>query len=141
MSRWHPWRHMREHYPHVQVNTRCALPGGVEGEWHEECGIRLHWELTQLGRRCALTHEIIHMERGWAPRSLEEARLEEAIVVELTARRLIPLADLVDAIRWCPDAPDHRDLNVVPSVLTVRVRVLLQWERDVIRDAVEGRAA
>jgi len=26
MSRWHPWRHMRENYPHVEVDTRTALP-------------------------------------------------------------------------------------------------------------------
>lgn len=136
MSRWHPWRHMRENYPHVEVDTRSLLPLGVEGEWDSECTITLHCELTQAERRCTVTHEIIHMERGWDPQSAFEAEVEEAVVVELTARRLIPLDSLIDAIRWSPDAPDHRDLWVDCGVLLDRVRTLTDLERAQIAEAI-----
>jgi hypothetical protein len=138
MSRWHPWRHLRDTYPHVHVDTRKVLPPGVEGEWDGECAIVLHCELTQAERRCTLTHEIIHMERGWRPCSRLEAQLEEAIVVELTARRLITLDDLIDAVRWAPDHPDHRDLWVDCGVLRDRVRTLTDVERAQIAAAVGG---
>lgn len=139
MRRWHPWRHVEETYPEVDVVLK-TLPPGVQGEWDGGTRITLDCDLSAVGRWCALTHEIIHMERGWAPVSAADAEVEELAVVDLTARRLLPMEDLVSAVRWGRGLLDCRDLDVLPSVLSTRVRGLTKSEHKQLAKATRGRA-
>lgn len=54
--------------------------------------------MTQAERRSSLTHELVHRERGPVPEYLREK--EESIVRDITARRLIPMHALVEALLW-----------------------------------------
>lgn len=96
MKIWHPWRTLRDSHADVIVHhtpltrARMGETDGVE--------IWLHDRLTQAERRCTLTHELIHIERRGSEHPSQA--VEEAIVECETARRLVPLDQLVDAFRW-----------------------------------------
>lgn len=99
-------------------------------------GVFLRPGLTQAQRRCALTHEIIHLERGPVPSDPTLAAREERIVEDLTARRLIPLSMLIEALTWATD--DDRqaladELWVDDVTLAIRLRNLTVSERARIR--------
>lgn len=97
MKLWHPWRHARDHYPGIVIDTRCRLADGQMGELDGDT-IRLCRTLTQAERRCTLAHELVHIER----RGHEHAdpATEERLVEAESARRLITVEQLVDAFRW-----------------------------------------
>ncbi|MGW4126277.1 hypothetical protein [Nocardia sp. NPDC004711] len=102
---WDPWRHLRRHYPHIPVICTKKLKGKKRGAITRR-GILIDQTLGQAARRCTLTHEIIHPERGPAPRGTRLAAREEQTVRSLTARRLITLPALTEAlIRVPPDDP------------------------------------
>lgn len=65
--------------------------------------------LTQAERRCTLTHELVHRERGPVPVDPAAAAREEAIVDEISARRLITLPQLVDGLKWTRQAHELAD--------------------------------
>ncbi|MEV5360991.1 hypothetical protein AB0K45_11795 [Micrococcus luteus] len=66
-------------------------------------------KLNQARRRCTLTHELIHLERGPVPVDpVGRAREELAVNVE-AARRLITLAQLVEALRWTREPVELAD--------------------------------
>lgn len=98
---WHPWRYMAEQFPHFVICTSYELPPGVRGLVKGE-RIWLCRTLDQAGRRTVLSHEIGHIERGMPiyPRHHLYTRREERIVDQIAARRLIPIAKLVDAMKW-----------------------------------------
>lgn len=98
---WHPWRHMATHFPHVIICTAYELEHGVRGLVQGN-RIWLCRTLDQAGRRTTLSHEIGHLERGvlHLPSDSMYTRREEDIVDQIAARRLIPLDDLIDALRW-----------------------------------------
>lgn len=100
-SRWHPWRHMAEKYPHVIVCTSYKLPDGVRGLVKGD-RIWLCSSLDTAERRTTLSHEIGHLERGVLPHPRHSfyVRREERIVDQIAARRLIPLAALIREMRW-----------------------------------------
>lgn len=99
IPRWHPWRHLRDQHPDLEVTCRHELHasrmGLVRGRRIWLCST-----LTQAERRCTLTHEIVHVERGPLPVGDVAARREEEIVNDIASRRLIPIEALVDAFRW-----------------------------------------
>jgi hypothetical protein len=99
LTRWHPWRTLRDHHADVDVICRYRLPERIMGM---QLGRRI-WlcaTLTQAERRCTLTHELVHRERGPVPNAPAAAAREERAVDEISARRLITMPALVDALRW-----------------------------------------
>lgn len=120
---WHPWRHIRQRYPHLGVNCCEPLPDDLRAAW-TQTGLFLRPGLTQAQRRCALTHEIVHLERGPVPRNPVLAAAEERIVADIAARRLIPLRSLLDAFMWTRPT-NHYDLadELWVDVPTLRIRL------------------
>lgn len=108
---WHPWRHMAEQYPHVIICTSYQLDDGVRGLVQGN-RIWLCRTLDQAERRTTLSHEIGHLERGILPLPSHSmyTRREERIVDQIAARRLIPLAALIDALKWTNDPPELAEL-------------------------------
>lgn len=107
-TRWHPWRMLRDHHGDVDVSCRHRLPDRVMGL---QLGRRI-WlarGLTQAERRCTLTHELVHRERGPVPVDPAAAAREEAIVDEISARRLITLPQLVEGLKWTRQAHELAD--------------------------------
>ncbi|MCW2300678.1 hypothetical protein [Rhodococcus erythropolis] len=99
MTRYHPWRVLRDFYPGMNVTCSRELSGDTFGRWHDE-GLEICSTLDQAERRCTLTHEIVHLERGPVPDDERLAQREEKIVDCITARRLISLEQLIDALVW-----------------------------------------
>ncbi|MBF6411247.1 hypothetical protein [Nocardia farcinica] len=120
---WHPWRHIRQRYPHLGVNCCEPLPDDLRAAW-TQTGLFLRPGLTQAQRRCALTHEIVHLERGPVPRNPVLAAAEERIVSDIAARRLIPLRSLLEAFMWTRPTNFH-DLadELWVDVPTLRIRL------------------
>ncbi|QOV97202.1 ImmA/IrrE family metallo-endopeptidase [Rhodococcus pyridinivorans] len=129
--KWHPWRHLREHFPHVDVHFTDLTPLGLQGRLTSR-GIELHRHSRQRERRSTLTHEVSHLERGPVPKHPHFALREELVVEEITARRMIPLPDLVDAVLWCQGRIDDEtaeELWVGLHVLKTRLTTLTPRER------------
>lgn len=99
--RWNPWRALHTAHADVEVSCRYRLPNQLMGLQHGH-HIWLCRTLTQAERRCTLTHELVHRERGLVT-DPNAAALEERIVDEIAARRLITLPQLVDGLRWTRD--------------------------------------
>jgi Zn-dependent peptidase ImmA (M78 family) len=122
-QRWHPWKHAGEHYPHVTISCQQELPHRV---WGLQLGhmIWLCRRLNQVRRRCTLTHELIHLERGPVPTEPMARIKEERVVSALAARRLIPVAALIDAYRWCPaGSPAELAEELWVDIPTLRIRM------------------
>ena len=129
---WHPWRALRrlEHIVVDWARPHPAVPAGTDGEgiiWMDP-------RLNQVERRCVLTHELVHIEqghRGCQPRAVEHAVRAE------TARRLITLEQLQDALPWALSAGELADeLWVTEMVLFDRLAGLTAAERR----ALQGRS-
>jgi len=60
--------------------------------------IRIDARLNQAAARSTLAHELVHAERGPLPAIPALADLEENLVDQETARRLIPLPQLAHAL-------------------------------------------
>lgn len=129
--KWHPWRYLRDHHPHIDVHFVDLRPRRLLGRVTRR-GIEIDQGSLQRERRSTLTHELIHLERGPVPRHPYFALREERTVEELTARQLIPLRDLVDAYIWCQGRVDDEmadELWVDLDVLQTRIRTLTPCER------------
>jgi hypothetical protein len=97
------------------------LPDGTIGlTCFDERTIYLADDLGQAERRCAIDHEVEHARRGAVPAHLE-AR-EERVIDEISARRLIPLYDLADAMVWSDDEHQIAD-ELWVDVDTLRARM------------------
>ncbi|TLF72877.1 hypothetical protein [Nocardia cyriacigeorgica] len=120
---WHPWRHIRDRHSRISVSCHHPLPRDLRAAWTLD-GIYIDRNLGQAARRCALTHEIVHLERGPVPRNPILAAVEERIVSDIAARRLIPLAALTDALHWV-DLADRTALaeELWVDELTLRTRL------------------
>ncbi len=142
MTRFHPWRLLRDRHPDIDVLCTRDLTGDFLGEWRSTGGLELCSTLTQAERRCTLTHEIVHVERGPVPDDERLAQREEAIVDRITACRLIELDHLVDALawnRWRVDADTAGELWVDLPTLLIRVKNLTDDERRYIDAELERR--
>ena len=136
---WHPWRHIRHHHPHIGVDTTHRLPSGYRGLL-TRAGIYLDCRLSQAGRRCTLGHEIVHLERGPVPDHPHFATLEEHAVNVITARRLIRLNHLVDALTWTQHPNElAEELWVDTDTVTTRMQHLTTRERAYIESELAER--
>ena len=95
---------------------------------HDECRILIAPGLHPWQQRTTITHECIHAHRGAVPAHMQ-AR-EERIVNRETARVLIPLRDLADALAESDDARVIADRLEVPvAMVWSRWRGLTDAER------------
>lgn len=127
MDLHHPWRLLRS-LPHVTLEW-VRMVGRV-GETNGVDLIRLHPDQLQVERRVAITHELVHLERGHT--SGCNTRVEAGVRAE-TARRLVTIDALLDALAWTQDwdeAADH--LWVTVEVLRDRIDHLTPAERDAL---------
>lgn len=120
MSDWHPWRYLAERYPHIRVITKHHLGGDVMGLMRGD-RIWICSSCNQAERRSTLDHELQHLDRGpvLVPHLIPR---EELIVSELSARRLITLTGLVDALRWTHNASELAE-ELWTDIPTVRCRL------------------
>lgn len=142
MTRWHPWRHLRNHHPEVNVRFVDLGYCGCIGRWTVD-GIEIDYTANQAERRCALTHELFHLDRGPMPDDARLAFREEQTVQLLTAQALIPLDPLVDALVWNRNrvnADTASDLWVNLPVLRTRLQRLTDDERAYIDDELRRRS-
>ncbi|MBJ8342823.1 hypothetical protein JGU71_28425 [Antrihabitans sp. YC3-6] len=141
MTRWHPWRHLRDNHSHVDV-TYPDL-GGLGCLGRRRAGhIEIDETLDQVERRCTVTHEITHIERGPVPDHPFYGPKEERTVERITAERLIELDALIDALAWNRhrvDAETAGELWVDLDVLVTRVKNLTEDERRHIDMELERR--
>jgi hypothetical protein len=140
MTRWHPWRHAREHYPRVEIRLIDG-GGGCRGRLTVD-GIEINRTSTQREARCTLSHEIVHIESGPVPREPRAAAREEARVHAIAACRLIELDHLVDVLAWNRyrvDDETAEDLWVDFPTLLTRVQNLTAAERRYIDAELERR--
>lgn len=113
---YHPWRALRE-MPRIDV-AWIDLPIGLHAETDGQ-QIWIDRRLRQVERRCAIAHEVEHIQRGIPCR---DDPADEAAVEKATARRLVDVRDLADALAWTTDHDELADcLWVTPAVLTVRL--------------------
>lgn len=127
MSSYHPWRALRGM---AGWTFRVALlPAGVLGLTdHMTRTITLAPGQTQRQRRSTIAHEIVHAER--APFPVEHSRLEERIVDQLSARRLVPFAVLLDAAKWARNLQElAEECWVDEATIVVRLQHLHPAER------------
>jgi len=134
--RFNPWRHLAATHPGLHVDCRADLRPGRMGAWLTTGEVALSRLLGQAERRCTITHETVHVERGPVSTDPRLAAREEAVVDEIAARRLIPLDDLIDAIRWGQGNPDCEELWVDLPTLQARVRTLTEAEQAQISEAL-----
>lgn len=138
---YHPWRHLRDRHPHVHVTYPTGETGCL-GRWTND-GLRINGTSTQRERRCTLAHELVHFERGPAPRDLHLAMREEEIVDRIAAQRLIELDQLIDVLAWNRyrvDDETAEELWVDLATLHTRVKNLTDDERGLIDRELERRA-
>lgn len=133
----HPWRAVRG-LPEWEVVTTDDLPAGVVAAttWRDKT-IWLRRGLSQVERRCAVEHERQHILRGVVCGDADEAFVEQA-----TARALISLEALADALRWSRHPREVADaVWTTQAVLRCRVRHLHPAERAALAHAVEHHVA
>jgi len=135
--RFNPWRHLAAEHPDLHVDCRARLAPAIMGQWLTSGDLALSRLLGQAERRCTITHETVHVERGPVPADPRLAAREELVVDEIAARRLIPLGDLIDAIRWGQGDPDNEEMWVDLPTLQARVRTLTDAERAQISEALQ----
>lgn len=132
---WHPWRHLAHHHPRTVVRF-ADLPDGLLGYTDLSAGvIWLDRSLTQVERRCTLTHELEHVHRGHIPRDPVLLAREEDLVEQLSARRLVSLRELIDALLWSDHESEVADeLWVDGPTLRARIAGLAADERAAIEE-------
>lgn len=129
----HPWRCFRDLFPHWDLHFADLAVAGrtcfVTGT------VTLHSGLLQAERRSVIVHEMHHMVRGPVPQLAHFAAREEAAVRQGTARALISLDALVDAMRWAHDIHELADeLWVSVEVAQCRLDHLHPSERHYLRE-------
>lgn len=98
----HPWRTFR-HLVGWTLHWTDLPDGTLAKTDFRARTVTLTTGLTQAERRCTIAHENEHIARGPAPASYEHR--DELEVRKATARRMIPLPALVEAMLWSLD--DH----------------------------------
>lgn len=125
----HPWRRLRQAIDWTLRWTH--LPDGTLGLTdHTTRTIWLDTRQLQAERRCTICHELVHAARGPVPADPILAAREESIVEQETARLLIGMDELLDALRWAHDLSEAAEvLWVDDATLTVRLEHLQPAER------------
>lgn len=122
---YHPWRRLREL---IDVTLHWH-DGGVAG-WcrHSTQDVSLRRGMTQAERRSTVCHEVVHLERGPAPKGY--GRQDELQVSQEAARRLIQLQPLGEALAWAHCLAEAADeLWVDTGTLRTRLEHLHPAER------------
>ena len=125
VTAWNPWAELARRTHLRLVWTERGPRGCLEFATGE---LRVRRALPRHESRCVLAHELVHDERGGVPRWLVPR--EERAVCHEAARRLIPLDDLANAVRWSPHLPEvAEDLGVDVPTLRARLGGLTADER------------
>ena len=131
---WHPWRLLR-HLPALTCD-RAPLPAGERGRYYPDHDVILLADhLSQAQRRVTLTHELVHRRRGHTECATpyHEGKQERRCEQE-TARLLIPLDRLADALAWSVDRHEvAEELWVDVETLDTRLKHLHPAERGYLR--------
>lgn len=114
------------------------LPPGLIGAT-DTTARRIHLDsrMLQAQRRCTLDHELVHAEAGdlgcQGPK-------REAWIAQASARRLITLERLLDAVRWALSVEELADeLFVDVDTLRCRLEHLHPSEVAAVRRAIADR--
>jgi hypothetical protein len=129
---FHPWLNLRA-LPHITVHW-LPLDGDIQAVTDGHATICMDPRLLQVERRCSLTHELVHIERGHTgpcnPKIERQVRRE-------TARRLVTITDLIDALKWSRSVPELADeLWVTVGVLMDRIDSLSAHERQLFEQVI-----
>lgn len=123
---WHEFGSLTEWTLH-----QTDLPDGTLGlTCHHTKTVTLDRSLLQVERRCTIAHEVRHILRGPVPADPVLAAREELAVEQATARLLIDVHRLGEALAWSEDLHEVADeLWVDPALLRVRLDHLHPAER------------
>lgn len=128
----HPWRLLRER-DDLTLSVRDLGDDGPLGLTGGST-IVLTTGLLQVERRCVLLHELIHLERG-IPHSADDR--EEAAIEHEVARRLVPFAELVEALRWSCEVDEVAEACwVMPHLIRVCMQGLHPAELSVVQEVL-----
>lgn len=100
----HPWRQARADLD-LRIEWPKAMPDSVLAISDGDT-VLMNPRQTQAERRVTIMHELIHRERGHRNGCTGP---EEEWVRQETARRLMPLWLLTDALRWSTDVGEIAD--------------------------------
>jgi hypothetical protein len=136
---WDPWMLLRS-IPHITYGTTANLPVGERARFYPESDVILLADhLSQAERRVSMTHELVHRGRGHrscATPGLE--RKQERACERETARLLIPLNHLIDAMLWgCCIAEWAEQLWVDEPTVQTRLDHLHPAERGYLKRRIE----
>jgi hypothetical protein len=121
--------------PHLTLEV-TRLPDDEMGRWvPSRQTILLDDRLNQAERRCTLVHEMVHHVTGdHLGLTPELVRMQERLCRERTARLLITLPALLDAMRWSEHASEIADyLWVDEPTLWDRLEHLTPEEHEYLR--------
>ncbi|MEU9807572.1 hypothetical protein [Mycobacterium sp. NPDC050853] len=132
-ARWNPWEALVTDHSDVQCSFDYRLPPRVLG-LSRPSQIWVCKTLTQFEREATLAHELIHVERGiFGLRDPDERAAEECEVEAITARRLIPLRELIGVVLKYPNSSlDDWAQQLRVDVWLVRVRILTLTDTETI---------
>lgn len=120
--------------------TTALLPDGVDAYYYPEIDtVVLDQRLTEAGKRCALMHELVHRQLADdLPTGFD--RWQEKRCRDITARALINIVDLGDAVMWSVEVEEQAEhLHVNTDTLLDRLRYLTPDEEGYLR-ALRARA-
>lgn len=125
---YNPWGELAAR-PHLQLRWADAAHRGCID--FATSTITLARGMLRAERRSVLTHELVHDERG--PTQIWTVPREEALVRRVSARRLIDIYDLADALRWAHDEHEAaEELDVDVATLRARLTSLHPSERGLL---------
>lgn len=134
---WDPWQVVDQM---ADVTVRVGDPG--PGAWGRvdfaSRTVTLAPDLLDREERCTLSHELVHLERGPVPPWQQDR--EEQLVEAESARRMVPLRDLMTAVQWTDDAYELAlELWVDVTTLVARVKALIADHRRILDQAATDR--
>lgn len=138
MTPYHPWRELRAR-PHLTLHFAIGGPARLLGCIRHDGIIELADGQLQAARRCTICHELVHDERRIYPLDPVLRAREERTVERIAARRLIPLAQLADVLRWahCIDEA-AAELWVDVPMLQARLDALSPAERALLQAVADA---
>lgn len=133
----HPWRWLRDRLPEWDVQFAAMPPGLIGGTDTAGRTIYLAPGMLQCQRRTVLDHELAHAEAGDVG---PQHPKREAEINQQSARRLIPIDQLVDAAKWAHNIDELADECWV-DVATMRCRLdhLHPSERAAMKRAIAAQ--
>lgn len=139
MAVYNPWAHFRNEVKWDLIWAPLPMEIRAVTDFDRR-RVFLDVSLRQVERRCALAHEIVHIERGPAPRDAAGYRREEQIVQRITANRLIGVDRLAEALAWDSRPGALADeLWVTKDVLLCRLKNLTTAERERLEEVAHNK--